>query len=623
MEPLRPGDPRQIGPYRIEGRLGEGGMGQVFLGFSPGGRKVAVKVIRPEHARSPQFRRRFAREVEAAQRVGGFHTAQVVGAEPEAESPWLATAFIDGVSLHDLVAERGPLGDAEVRALAAGLAEGLEAVHACGLVHRDLKPGNVIMTDDGPRIIDFGIAQLLDASALTSTGVVVGTFSFMSPEQIRDDAVGPPSDVFSLGCVLGFAATGSSPFAAGAIPAIAHRILSEPPRLEGVEGSLRMLIESCLAKDPAERPEPAALLGQSAPAPSEPPTERAPRPPRTRVETEREPSAARRIPRRAVLFGGFGAVAAAAAATAAVKLWPEDDKRQLSDEPTFSVLFSPAGGELLAVHQGILRLWNTSTGKMTAEAPNKDFTSGLAFSPDGKLLATGSEAAVALRDARTGVVLDRLKSRSPVMAIQFSGDGKTLAVGDEDCVVRLWDVASRKVTTTLAGRENRDGAAKARLWSMAYSPDGKLVAVGASAGVDGKDSPQSWLWDARSGRVLHPLLNENVMGLAFSPDSKRLASGSRGGVRTWNTATGKVAATFVATSTGEVAFDRAGKQLLSDGGYGVRVWDAATAREITTVTGDEPDSGVPALSPDGKTVATCKNGVTQGDDVAGCWLWRL
>ncbi|TDD79099.1 serine/threonine protein kinase, partial [Actinomadura darangshiensis] len=254
MEPLHPGDPRQIGPYRLEARLGAGGMGQVFLGESPGARRVAVKVIRAEHAEDDRFRRRFAREVEAARRVGGFHTAQVVDADPGAESPWLVTAFIPGPSLREVVAERGPLDAEAVRALAAGLAEGLAAIHACGLVHRDLKPGNVIMAADGPRIIDFGIALATDATSLTSHNVVVGTYAYMSPEQVLGDAPGPPGDVFSLGCVLAYAATGGGPFDATSIPAIVHRVLHDEPDLAGLPGDLANMIAACLAKDPGRRP---------------------------------------------------------------------------------------------------------------------------------------------------------------------------------------------------------------------------------------------------------------------------------------------------------------------------------------------------------------------------------
>src|SRR3984885_5798429 len=172
MDSLQPGDPAGVGGYRLLGRLGAGGMGQVFLGESPGGRMVAVKLIHPAHAGTLHFRERFAREIEAARRVGGFHTAPVVDADPHADPPWMVTAYIDGPSLEEAVRRNGPLPPGQVRALGAGLAEGLAAIHAHGLIHRDLKPGNVIMAEDGPRIIDFGIARSVDATGLTSTGAV-------------------------------------------------------------------------------------------------------------------------------------------------------------------------------------------------------------------------------------------------------------------------------------------------------------------------------------------------------------------------------------------------------------------------------------------------------------------
>jgi serine/threonine protein kinase len=252
--------------YHVLGQLGEGGMGQVFFGRSPGGRPVAVKLIRHEYARRQQFRARFAREVEAARRVGGFHTALVVDADPDADPPWMATAYIPGPSLHVAVTELGPLAAQAVRTLGAGLAEGLAAVHACGLVHRDLKPGNVILATDGPRIIDFGIARTEDASGMTATGDVPGTYSYMSPEQVNGHPVGPAGDVFSLGSVLGFAATGRNPFAGETIAATLHRITSEPPDLHGVpvEGGLQDLIAACLAKDPAARPQLADVLARLA-----------------------------------------------------------------------------------------------------------------------------------------------------------------------------------------------------------------------------------------------------------------------------------------------------------------------------------------------------------------------
>ncbi|MEW2357606.1 protein kinase [Spirillospora sp. NPDC029432] len=254
-DPLRPSDPRRLGPYRLVGRLGSGGMGQVYLGRSPGGRPVAVKVIHAPLAAQERFRSRFAREAEAARRVGGFHTAQVVDVNADADPPWLVTAYVPGPSLRAAVREHGPLAADLLPALGAGLAEGLAAVHACGLVHRDLKPGNVILAADGPRIIDFGIAHAEDASTVTAAGALLGTPSYMSPEQARSAGeVEPPSDVFALGCVLAFAATGRGPFDAASAAAAVHRVLNEEPDLSAVPETLRDLVAACLSKDPSARP---------------------------------------------------------------------------------------------------------------------------------------------------------------------------------------------------------------------------------------------------------------------------------------------------------------------------------------------------------------------------------
>ncbi|MFC4563061.1 protein kinase [Nocardiopsis mangrovi] len=252
--PLRPGDPARIGPYSLHARLGGGGMGQVFLGRSPGGHTVAVKVVHPDVAENPAFRRRFAVEVEAARKVGGFYTAQVVDADPDANPPWLATAYIPGPTLYEAVEGHGPLPRASVAALGAGLAEGLAAIHTCGIVHRDLKPGNVLLAADGPRVIDFGIARALDTTSATRTRTVMGTAGFMSPEQVRGGRIGPPGDVFTLGCVLGYAATGHSPFGEGPIEALGYRIVHEDPALDGIPAGLSPTIRACLAKDPADRP---------------------------------------------------------------------------------------------------------------------------------------------------------------------------------------------------------------------------------------------------------------------------------------------------------------------------------------------------------------------------------
>ncbi len=242
------------------GRLGQGGMGQVFLGVSPGGRPVAVKAIRPDLASDPQFRIRFAREVAAARTVSGVFTAMVVGADVDGPIAWLATAYVPGPSLAEAVNEHGPLPEASLLALAAGLAEALAAIHAAGVTHRDLKPSNVLLAEDGPRVIDFGISRAAESTTLTQTGLTIGSPGFMSPEQAIGTEVGPPSDVFSLGTVLAFAATGKGPFGGGTTASLLYRVVHETPDLDGVPAAVRPLIERCLVKDPAQRPTAVALL---------------------------------------------------------------------------------------------------------------------------------------------------------------------------------------------------------------------------------------------------------------------------------------------------------------------------------------------------------------------------
>jgi eukaryotic-like serine/threonine-protein kinase len=259
---LQAGDPARVGPYLLLGRLGAGGMGQVFLGRSPGGRLVAVKVIRAELAEDSGFRTRFAREVAAARRVSGLFTASVVDADPQAPLPWLVTAYVAGPSLAQAVADHGPLPVASVLALAAGLAEGLGAVHAAGVVHRDLKPSNVLLAEDGPRVIDFGISQAADVTLLTGTGMVVGSPGFMSPEQAEGTSVGPASDIFTLGAVLTFAAIGEPPFGIGAATAQLYRVVHGKPRLDQLPDQVRPLVERCLAKDPLERPTAVQFLAE-------------------------------------------------------------------------------------------------------------------------------------------------------------------------------------------------------------------------------------------------------------------------------------------------------------------------------------------------------------------------
>ncbi|HET9971368.1 MAG TPA: serine/threonine-protein kinase, partial [Streptosporangiaceae bacterium] len=251
---LQPGDPQRIGPYVLLGRLGSGGMGRVYLARSPGGRVVAVKVIRANLAEDAGFRARFAREVSAARKVGGLFTAAVVDADVDGPVPWLVTAYVPGTSLSDAVERQGPLPEASVLALAAGLAEGLIAIHAAGVIHRDLKPSNVLLAQDGPRIIDFGISSAAGATALTGTGFMIGSPGFMSPEQAEGLTVGPSSDIFSLAGVLIYAARGEGPFGSGDTAALLYRVVHGKPNMDGVPDHLRPLIKRSLARDPRRRP---------------------------------------------------------------------------------------------------------------------------------------------------------------------------------------------------------------------------------------------------------------------------------------------------------------------------------------------------------------------------------
>ncbi|MBT2446799.1 PQQ-binding-like beta-propeller repeat protein [Streptomyces sp. ISL-43] len=266
MEQLTQHDPRRIGPFEVLGRLGAGGMGLVYLARSASGRRVAIKTVRTELAEDQLFRVRFTREVEAARAVSGFYTAAVVDADPRAAVPWLATAYVPAPSLEEIVNECGPMPAQAVRWLAAGIAEALQSIHGAGLVHRDLKPSNVLVVEDGPRVIDFGIASGVSNTRLTMTNVAVGTPAYMSPEQAKDSrSVKGASDVFSLGSTLVFAATGHPPYHGANPVETVFMLLREGPNLEGLPDELRPLIESCMQMDATLRPTPADLQAQLAP----------------------------------------------------------------------------------------------------------------------------------------------------------------------------------------------------------------------------------------------------------------------------------------------------------------------------------------------------------------------
>ncbi|MFG1856473.1 PQQ-binding-like beta-propeller repeat protein [Actinomadura geliboluensis] len=325
MEPLQPGDPDRIGPYRVVARLGAGGMGRVYLARSRSGRPVAVKVVHSRYAGQARYRARFRREVDAARRVVGAFTAPVLDAGADAPTPWLATAYLPGPSLREAVAEFGPLPADAARALAAGLAEALAAIHRGGLVHRDLKPANVLLTAGGPRVIDFGIARPDDAAPLTRAGHPIGSPGFMSPEQVRGREIGPASDVFTLGATLAYAASGVEPFGTGPVHARHLRVMNVQADLGAItEPWLRDLVTACLRAEASTRPSAAEVLDRLGalggppllgvgwlPAPVAAEVER-----RTaEVVPEAPPPAGPRRPGRRTVLAGIGAGVLAAAGT--------------------------------------------------------------------------------------------------------------------------------------------------------------------------------------------------------------------------------------------------------------------------------------------------------------------
>ena len=259
--PLRQTDPPQIGRYRLLARLGAGGMGVVYLGVDPSGEQVAVKVLRPELADNPEFRVRFGREVTMLTRVQGVCTVRVIAADTEAPNPFLVTEYADGPSLSEYIDTRGPLDAGMLYGLATGLAEALTAIHAAGIVHRDLKPSNVVLTASGPKVIDFGIAQALDTTSLTRTGITVGSAGFMAPEQVMGKA-GTAADIFTWAVTVAYAASGQSPFGTGTSDVILYRIVHVAPDIAAVPPGLRPLVEAALAKEPRDRPTAPQLLSQ-------------------------------------------------------------------------------------------------------------------------------------------------------------------------------------------------------------------------------------------------------------------------------------------------------------------------------------------------------------------------
>ncbi|XVQ14683.1 PQQ-binding-like beta-propeller repeat protein [Spirillospora sp. CA-255316] len=522
METLRPGDPRRVGGHRLLGRLGSGGMGQVYLGRSPGGLQVAVKVVHPHLAEDPDFRRRFRRETAAARSVGGAFTAPVVDADPEADPPWLATAYLPGLPLHEVVAAHGPLPPAAVLALGAGLAEALVSIHRAGVVHRDLKPANVILGLDGPRVIDFGIAHAAEGSLVTRAGSALGSPGFIAPEQARGEPTGPAADVFALGAVLVYAATGTGPYGDGPPHLLIYRAVHEHPRLDAVtDPSLRAIAADCLGADPAARPAPARLLERLAPLVPDEADLRGlgwlPEPvaagiaragaatPANEAGATRPYEAGFLAPtrRRVLLLGGAGAVAAIAAGTgAAAVLRPEEKPAQPARNRPAA---APAPSSPPPVGQGKL-LWRRYTGSeylMSSPA----VAGGAVFigSEKGDLLAF---------DARTGK--PRWKYSTGTRIISWPAvDGGVVYVGGEDGNVHAVDTGTGRARWRRQVGATGTGTNTLVAGGLVFAGDDPVRALDAADG-----SPR---WQSRGGTryVSHRTVADGVL---YVPRSKSLAA---------------------------------------------------------------------------------------------------
>ncbi|SHN47682.1 PQQ-binding-like beta-propeller repeat protein [Cryptosporangium aurantiacum] len=522
MEPLLPDDPDRIGPHQLLARLGAGGMGQVYLARSRGGRPVAVKVIHENLAADEGFRARFGREVAAARRVDGVFTAPLVDADAEASVPWLATAYLPALSLTDAVATHGPLPVPAARALGAALAEALDAIHRAGVVHRDLKPPNVLLTAVGPRVIDFGIARAADFSTLTGTGVIIGTPGYLAPEQITGADTGPAVDVFALGALLVYTLTGVGPFGGGNSHELLLRTVTEEPCLDGVvDADLRARLAACLDKAPDRRPVPADLLAAwSVDAPTLDDTRWLPTPiadeigravamlpgltaapwrvpvpaSPTLVETGQR---SRRLSRRALVAGGLGAVVLAAGGATFGIWWAgrssgpvrwriESDVGPSWPGPWLAggLLLAPTDNDQL---QGIdpatgRRRWSggapVSTGSVVTAAGGV----GIAYAGGSDPVITGFELATGARRWEQPIApLGTYPPAPPFVA------GRIVLAGHEEggdaAVYGLDPRTGTPAWRTPLASSDAQGVSMAGSWVYAADDEGYVYGIDAAAGV--------------------------------------------------------------------------------------------------------------------------------------------
>ncbi|WP_433788672.1 WD40 repeat domain-containing serine/threonine-protein kinase [Actinoplanes sp. CA-252034] len=614
MTPLRSGDPDRLGQYELLGRLGAGGMGTVFLGTGPDGQRVAVKAIRPEWSADPAFLARFRSEVKRAREVPPFCTAAVLDADVEHDPPYLVVEFVDGPSLADVVQDRGPLNPSEVYGVAVGVATALLAIHGAGVVHRDLKPANVLLAVGLPKVIDFGIARGAELSAeLTGPDQVLGTIGYVAPESLDGSGkAGPAADVFAWGVLIGYAATGRTPFRGDSPMATIGRMLTQPPDLSGIPDSLRKLVATTLEKDPAARPTARELLDSLLSMGTSDVSSNVTPELREAALAARARSRLRRWPRRvltaavvAVLLGGagFAAVRARADADRASGQARQQERalvqQDLLARSAAALTADPGLASRLAVSAyGMDRSARSGAAVMAALATGYagELTTGspvvsAAFRPDGRMIAIGGESTAELwaGSSRTAALPSGLGN---VKELAFSPDGRTLAVAADR--LTLWDVADPSVPRLLTSRDTGSAVTGVR-----FSPDGRrLFTVAARA----------TLWDVRDRgrpRVLWTSSTTAIPAVTSADGTLFAGTGDDGRLTLWRTSGSRIV-TGVSTGT-PVALSANGRVVaVRDGEKAIHFYDLAEPadpqrRGTITVSGDRLSTT--EFDPSGTTIA--------------------